>query len=551
MSSTPIFVSSSDQRVRSHIKKYYSELLSGNEFSLSQLEDSYRRMAPTIHVNLFTEKIDIDVLNFCLSRLPPEIFSTQKVILAQNRQILSAAGYDLNNYVEVFAPRRRRRTFFSQDNSLLISILSSDSDLDDLINILIAAEIEFKKIQTKLNTFNSPKTPLNQALGLSLEDFDKFLLLFPKAIIWSEFIKNFTGFRVKLIDYQKSYYSQLSADWLQKLVSSSAIFDLRNIPIYFVSSNLHSLLNIIGGYVNLHQYEIYEYLRMQHPDLYQQLQDIVSDPKSFRKEDFYYYVSNLYLRDNPKMEFNKRDWEEKLGIKNIPLLHDLQCNLQIFPVSSLTTSSFIDNSLIIKDRQKLSHSQSLIINIDYPLGFTAYLILNEILSSFTKILGIYIVGKAGILAGDVGDIQIPEVVFDERLNNVISFDNVFDQNFPRTSQNFSVLHNQKAISVQGVILENQSQLDNYSKLNINIIEMESGSYLSAIAQKYYFNGQFPQNQVCKLDKLPFDLGIINYASDNPLSAHLGKGALALKGTEPAYASLLTITQRIIDLEESR
>jgi len=545
-------ISSSDGNVRQHIKLYYSKLLSGTEFSINDLKDTYVQMAPSIHHKLQSDEIDVDVLSYCLNRLPPQIFFTKNIILSQSRQLLIDDGYDINNWNDVKSNNRRRKTFCSPALATIACIITSDADIDDIINALIAVEIELTKIKIKIKSNENIHLEINEILNLTIAQWKKLSTLFGsnhQSIL--ELIKFRTPFYVKLVGFQESNYVNLVSDWWQKIQQKTIIIGIENIPVYFISSNLHSLLNITGGYVTAHQPEIYEYLQFRQPELYKQYQEILSDPSIIRKEDFFYFVSNLYFKNNQKALLKKLEWENDIGIKNLDINHDIDCNGQLIPISSLANSQFIDPSLIIKDKTKLANSNAVIINIDYPLGYTAYLILSQMLATLKKLAGVYVVGKAAILQGEVGDVQIPNIVFDERLNNVISFDNTFNTNIPKTSKNFSVLNNQKAISVQGVILENKSQIDNYLKTNFNIIEMESGSYLSAIAQKYNFNGEFTHNQVSKLSNLPFDLGIINYASDNPLSANLGQGTLAMKGVEPTYASLLAIVQRIIELEESR
>jgi len=180
------------------------------------------------------------------------------------------------------------------------------------------------------------------------------------------------------------------------------------------------------------------------------------------------------------------------------------------------------------------------------LGFAAYFILKELLDRLQNIKGVYVMGKAAILSGDVGDIQIPNTVLDERTNNLFTFSNIFNNNFPKTSFQSNILNNQKAVSVFGTFLENMEQLVKYNADNFNIIEMESGPYLNAIYE--YLNKNLPFDSKLNIEKTPFDFGIANYASDNPLSQTLGEGSMNLKGIEPTYLSALAIIQRIIDLE---
>jgi len=53
--------------------------------------------------------------------------------------------------------------------------------------------------------------------------------------------------------------------------------------------------------------------------------------------------------------------------------------------------------------------------------------------------------------------------------------------------------------------------------------------------------------------VPFDVGMIHYASDTPLSKgkNLGAGALSYFGLDSTYASSIAILRRIIKLERER
>ena len=71
------------------------------------------------------------------------------------------------------------------------------------------------------------------------------------------------------------------------------------------------------------------------------------------------------------------------------LAHDIYCDAQVIPVSSLSESQFVDPALIINDKQKLANSKAVIINIDYPLGLTAYLLLSQILKTLHRLAGLF------------------------------------------------------------------------------------------------------------------------------------------------------------------
>jgi hypothetical protein len=84
------------------------------------------------------------------------------------------------------------------------------------------------------------------------------------------------------------------------------------------------------------------------------------------------------------------------------------------------------------------------------------------------------------------------------------------------------------------------------------IEMEAGPYLSAVFEMYRPT-RHPVNEIVNLYGLPFDLGIIHYASDTPLSKgrNLGVGSLSYFGMDSTYATSIAILRRILAKERER
>jgi hypothetical protein len=61
------------------------------------------------------------------------------------------------------------------------------------------------------------------------------------------------------------------------------------------------------------------------------------------------------------------------------------------------------------------------------------------------------------------------------------------------------------------------------------------------------------DEIVTLYNLPFDLGILHYASDTPLTKgeNLGAGTLSYFGVDSTYATSLAILRRIMQLEYNR
>jgi hypothetical protein len=84
------------------------------------------------------------------------------------------------------------------------------------------------------------------------------------------------------------------------------------------------------------------------------------------------------------------------------------------------------------------------------------------------------------------------------------------------------------------------------------IEMEAGPYLSAIFEMSRPK-RHPVNEIANLQGVSFDIGILHYASDTPLSKgkNLGAGTMSYEGVDSTYASSLAILRRIFNQERKR
>ena len=224
----------------------------------------------------------------------------------------------------------------------------------------------------------------------------------------------------------------------------------------------------------------------------------------------------------------------------------------MFDLSKLDPAS-IDPRLKQPGLEILAYSDALILNIDYPLGLAAYNILAKIAEHASPVLGVYSIGKAATLNGVSGDVMIPNVVQDEHSQNTYLFRNVFGSADVAPYLVYgTVLDNQKAVSVLGTFLQNARVMDVIYREGYTDIEMEAGPYLSAAYEMYRPN-RHPVNEIVNLYGVPFDIGVLHYASDTPLSKgkNLGAGTLSYFGMDSTYAATLAVLRRIMKLECER
>ena len=149
--------------------------------------------------------------------------------------------------------------------------------------------------------------------------------------------------------------------------------------------------------------------------------------------------------------------------------------------------------------------------------------------------------------------MIPNVVHDEQSQNTYLFPNCFTATDVAPYLMYgTVLDNQKAVSVLGTFLQNVHYMDVFYREGYTDIEMEAGPYLSAVYEMYRPK-RHPVNEIVNFYGLPFDLGIIHYASDTPLGKgkNLGSGGLSYNGMDSTYAATLAVLRRIFSLERAR
>jgi hypothetical protein len=203
--------------------------------------------------------------------------------------------------------------------------------------------------------------------------------------------------------------------------------------------------------------------------------------------------------------------------------------------------------------ERLAESEAVILNIDYPLGMAAYLTLSHVATRVGEVRGVYIIGKAATLNGVIGDVMIPGVMHDEQSQNTYLFTNCFPAESVADHLVYgTVLDNQKGVSVRGTFLQTPRYMDVFYREGYTDIEMEAGPYLSAVCELHRPK-RHPENEIVNLQGLPFDLGILHYASDTPLSKgrNLGSGSLSYFGMDPTYAAALATLKRIFEVELGR
>jgi hypothetical protein len=322
--------------------------------------------------------------------------------------------------------------------------------------------------------------------------------------------------------------------------------------VYFVSSNTHSIVNIVTSVARDREAELIAFVEtMDASDILRQELTAFREGRAEGSwENFLYFVARIYFAAHgTRGHAERRAAEQAAGVAHLPSETALRVPAQIVPLAALRREA-LDPRIGEVDADALAASQAVVVNIDYPLGVAAYNILREVSVDRAALRGVYVLGKAATLNADVGDVMISSVIHDEHSQSTYWLDNVFSVDDLTADLRFgSGLDNQRAVTVKSTFLQNRSYLDFYYREAFTVVEMEAGPFCDAVYEIADAD-RFPVGEPVSFARLPIDLGIIHYASDTPYTQArtLGARGLSYYGMDSTYASSLAILRRILTLE---
>ena len=543
----------------------YSVLRSKSENRISGLEEVHAAMNSTMHPDARASAPDYNALIYSILRVPPCMLKVQRLILGQNVHMFYAQGYeDVENWPIVTAAARRRICRYDGANTLAVFI-NSKSDIEDIVPIVTALQIEWNKFHELLQNVDksliysaviekngAALEELTEELLSSVEDFARLQSVWgEKTVEWLlEMKSRASEMRIKLLDSSMVQYSRAANSWLDEILER--IPDLIERPVYFVSSNLHSAANLVSGYALKKENELQRYLENKETKmLREEWEKIDRNKLSASKENLMYYVLKKYQQsDYGKYTISEQQEAEKMnGISRLSISSNFEVGVQVFDLNKIDFTK-MDKRVRIPDCDRLKNSQAYILNIDYPLGMAAYHLFSKLSERLENIHGIYVMGKAASLNGVRGDVIIPTVVQDMHSSNLYIFQNAFSTSDVEPYLMYgSILGGQRAVTVYGTFLQNKSFMDAVYRGGFTDIEMEAGPYLSAIYEMFRPQ-RHPEDEIVDLNNVKMDIGFLHYVSDTPMSKgkNLGAGTLSYFGMDSTYAITVAILRRIFKKE---
>lgn len=495
------------------------------------------------------EKVDLNGLLYVFQRLPLGIEQCRYI------KLITKEGFE-NSHFEKHVPSRRVRNCYRIDEEqMYIEMTRGGSDIYDILTHLTFLYIEAEKIRKNGLDSKSRKnkswlmleeimkevkkgneinidiglTCLNTLLGRTFEEVSAAHHKFENADgvhslfeitygLGSLSMDEFFDSKDREISFSPALREVLGhhlygEKWANHIKETLFKNDLIRRPIHIISANLHSVMNCLYAKAALE--------------------------KTVKQDHIEPYAETLSQSGNGALRDKVKTYAEKNGMISLSDTSGTNIGVQIFDTACIDTQ-LLPSGLILNKNEK--GKMPVIIVMDYAFGEQAYETMDELLKPFEpdkkekiylQIQSVNIMGKAGILEGQKGDIMIPTAhVFEGSADNYPVKNELKAKMFENSGLG---IYEGTMITVLGTSLQNKDILTYFMKSSWKAVglEMEGAHYQKAIQSASKIRKSISSNVA---------LRYAYYASDNPLEtgSTLASGSLGLDGVKPTYLITMEI-----------
>src|SRR5829696_1428575 len=290
-------------------RTYTTLLRSSGETHLRVLEPSHARMNSSLHPLAATSEPDLGAFMYAVRRLPAGIYKANPIVMGQEAVEFRRHGIgNLEDWDAREAPARRR-WWFDSGTGVLAVLLASTSDLDDLIPTLVAYQIEWNKLHAAARSTTRPEgaepdpEACADAFGGAVDDWIRVRDAWDGSL--SDFLDEVSSrrldLRIRMLSGSQVGYARMTRRWMAPIRAEMDAQGLADRPLYFVSSNTHSMVNLLTATARAGEDEIVAHIDAEGPDyLRDELERFRERRAEGSWENFLYYGARLYYDSKPE-----------------------------------------------------------------------------------------------------------------------------------------------------------------------------------------------------------------------------------------------------------
>jgi len=496
------------------------------------------------------EKIEMDGLLYVMERLPRGIEECRYV------RLISREGYEHSTFPSIVPAKRKRNCYRVDEDQMYVEMTRGRSDIYDILTHLTFLYIESEKIRVNSTDHKGMESLnwqmltkivkkeqkgeefdkeaacsyLSHITGRTFEETNRMVEKFDNSANSNSLFSIIYNLgklaideKVHEMDREISFSATLRERvghhvygelWATRIKSVLCDEGLLHRPIHIISANLHSVLNTIYAHqaLGLDSYDAIEKVAM----------DISIHAKKNKAKEIHAFAAAN-------------------GFIDLPDISGTNIGAQIIDTAKMTKDTIVPGLKLPAEEKK----KPVIVVMDYAFGEQAYECFDELLKPYDRdgksipldVVSASIMGKAGILKGNKGDIMIPSShVFEGTADNYPFKNELKAADFEGYGLG---VYDGPMITVLGTSLQNKDVLQYFMDSSWKAIglEMEGAHYQKAIQSASKIRNSIRQN---------VKVLYAYYASDNPLETGgtLASGALGMEGVRPTYLITLKILEKI-------
>lgn len=527
-------------------------LVDRREFLLSDLLPAYRELRPALHPHLAEDALDLGGLAYAVPRLPEDVTSTSFYYLTTDLPPLYRdpdAKFD-----PVSTKARRRAAWRPMPGKLILLLRDGVSDITDFLTCLCLYAVEAKKLRHRLRSSDALLALKRLAADADPAATDAFLEaagLGPRereglARIWPE---NLAG-RLKDIllhhedialevDIQiDNYNSRASETWIGQIRGRvRELVDLEDpaLEVHIISSNTHSVANLLSPYLARRRDELLTWGRTNRPELCGEASTERPWGRAWGcRDDLLYVLSRHHQRATEGARARFEEEGRAGGHYRLSVTAFTGIEVEVFDLRRLDPA-LCDPRVGARRAQR----PTIIVNVDYAFGQQAEEILATLLFLFgRRVRSVNVLGKAGGLVGRRGDLLLPTATLLQTNDELYPLPNHdLPASLLRDLAPGLRVHEGPVLTVAGTLLQDRILLMFYRRIWKAIgLEME-GSYFARQLISAIETGVVAPDVRSRF---------AYYTSDVPLEPeqNLSEALHPSEGVPPLYAITRAMLQRI-------